>query len=69
MDNASYSLGDPVTIRRNGIPVKGHVWGRTCATVDHDQRYDVKTDTGMSTYLAADELERDPTRERIEATR
>lgn len=64
-----YSLGDPVIIRRNGIPVKGTVWGRTGATVDHDQRYDVRTPTCMATYLPAADLEIDPTRERMEATR
>jgi hypothetical protein len=64
-----FNLGDPVTIRRNGIPVKGTVWGRTGATVDHDQRYDVKTDNGMSTYLTAGDLSLDDTRQKIEATR
>jgi len=65
----NFTLGDPVIIRINGIPVKGTVWGRTGATVDHDQRYDVRTSTGIATYVAADDLEIDPTREKIEATR
>lgn len=69
MNNAFFNLGDPVIIRRRGVPVQGYVWARTGATVDYGQRYDVRTETGAATYLAADELERDPTRERIEATR
>jgi hypothetical protein len=69
MDKHDFNLGDPVLIVRAGIPVRGHVWGRTGATVDHGQRYDVRTQNGMATYLTAEDLKRDQSGKRVEATR
>lgn len=65
----NYRLGDPVTVRRNGMPVSGHVWGHTYASLHDPDWYDVKTASAILTRLRAGDMEPDATGKRMEATR
>jgi len=65
----NYRLGDPVTVRRNGMPVSGHVWGHTYASLHDPDWYDVKTASAILTRLRAGDMEPDATGKRLEATR
>ena len=51
-----FRLGDPVTIRRNGVPVPGHIWGHTFPTANYPDTYDVRTDTGVVASLLAGDV-------------
>ena len=65
----NFTLGDPVTVRRNGAPVRGHVWGHTFASQHDPDWYDVKTDSAILTRLRAGDMAPDETGKRLEATR
>ena len=65
----NFTLGDPVTVRRNGAPVCGHVWGHTFASTYEPDWYDVKTATAVVTRLRAGDMQPNKAGKRIEATR
>jgi hypothetical protein len=65
----NFTLGDPVIIRRNGMPVSGHIWGHTFASLHDPDWYDVKTDLAILTRLRAGDMEHDTAGKRLEATR
>jgi hypothetical protein len=65
----NFTLGDPVTVHRNGMPVSGHIWGHTFASLHDPDWYDVITSNAILTRLRAGDIKHDTTGNRIEATR
>ena len=65
----NFRLGDPVIVRRDGVPVAGHVWGHTFASTHDPDWFDVKTATGVVTRLRAGDMQPDKAGKRMEATR